>query len=67
MNKVNKRELELLASVCLKNDVPLKLAKELIKASEKHSYENVTPGARISEYEELINYFSKNNNNGDEA
>ena len=62
MNDIKKRELELLARVCNKNDIPLKLAKELIKAANKHSYENVSQGARISDYEELIKYFTKQQN-----
>ncbi|MGD6943925.1 DNA modification system-associated small protein [Cytobacillus gottheilii] len=62
MNEIKRREIELLAKVCYKNDVHLKLAKELIKAAQKHSYENVSQGARLNEYEELIKYFGKQQN-----
>ncbi|KKK39222.1 hypothetical protein WQ57_05520 [Mesobacillus campisalis] len=60
MKQIEKRELELLAKICNQNNIPLKLAKELLKTSKKLSYENVTAGARIKEYEELINIYSKN-------
>lgn len=62
MNEIKKREIELLARVCIKNDIPLKLAKELIIAAQKHSYENVSQGSRINEYEELIKYLAKQQN-----
>ncbi|MEH7158956.1 DNA modification system-associated small protein [Neobacillus drentensis] len=61
MKEIKRRELELLADVCNKNDVPLKLAKDLIKASEKFTYENVSPGARIKEYQDLIDFHIKIN------
>jgi hypothetical protein len=61
MKEIKRRELELLAKVCNQNDVPLKLAKDLIKASEKFSYENVSTGARIKEYQNLIDFHIKNN------
>ncbi|MEH6908914.1 DNA modification system-associated small protein [Neobacillus drentensis] len=61
MKEIKRRELELLAGVCNKNDVPLKLAKDLIKASKNFSYENVSQGARTKEYQELIDFHIKNN------
>ncbi|WP_102345884.1 DNA modification system-associated small protein [Bacillus sp. Marseille-P3661] len=61
MKEIKKREIELLAKVCNQNNISLKLAREIIRASEKFSYENVSQGNRINEYQELIDYFSKNN------
>ena len=51
---MEKREIELLAKVCNQNNIPLRLAKDLLKSAKKLSYENVTSGARIKEYEEII-------------
>ena len=59
MKEIKRRELELLARVCNKNNVPLKLAKDLLKTAEKLSYENVSQGARIKEYQELIDFHAK--------
>lgn len=60
MKEIKRRELELLAKICNQNNVPLKLARELIKTSTKFSYENVSLGNRLNEYENLIEYYSKN-------
>jgi len=59
LKEIKRRELELLARVCNKNNVPLKLAKDLLKTAEKLSYENVSQGARIKEYQELIDFHAK--------
>lgn len=59
MKEIKKRELELLAKICCENNTSLKLAKELIKSSEKYSYENVSQSSRINEYQELIFYYSQ--------
>lgn len=59
MKEIKKRELELLEKVCSRNNIPLKMAKALIKTAEKLSYENNTQGSRISEYQELISFHSK--------
>jgi hypothetical protein len=65
MKEIRRRELELLAKVCNNNNVPLKLAKDLIKAAGKLSYDNTTQGARIKEYQELIDFHIKTNHKGD--
>ena len=59
MKEMERRELELLAKVCYKNEIPLKLAKDLIKTAKKLSYENATNGARMMEYDELIRIHKK--------
>jgi len=59
MKEVKRRELELLAKICNQNNVPLKLAGELIRSAEKLSYENVSQSVRIKEYEDLISYYTK--------
>ncbi|EWG08356.1 DNA modification system-associated small protein [Cytobacillus firmus] len=59
MKEIKRRELELLAKVCNQNDVPLKLAKDLIKSAEKLSYENVSQGGRIKEYKDLFYFHTK--------
>jgi hypothetical protein len=61
LKEIKRRELELLAKICYQNNIPLKLAKELIRSAERLSYENVSQSARINEYQELIDYYSKNN------
>lgn len=61
MKEIKRREIELLAKVCNQHNVPLKLAKDLIKSAEKLSYENVSQGARIKEYQDLIDFHAKNN------
>ncbi|MGD6873736.1 DNA modification system-associated small protein [Sutcliffiella horikoshii] len=60
MKEVQRRELELLAKICNKNGVPLKLARDLIKTAEKHSYENISASTRVTEYQELIKFQMKN-------
>lgn len=61
MKNIKKREIELLAKVCNQNDIPLKLAKELISTAQKYSYENVSSSKRVNEYQEIIDYHTKNN------
>jgi hypothetical protein len=56
MKEINRRETELLAKVCNENGIPLKLARDLIKAAESYSYRNVSAGERNKEYLDLINY-----------
>lgn len=58
---MKKRELELLKNICKENDVPLKLAQELIRTSKKFSYENVSKSTRTNEYQHLIDYHNKYN------
>ncbi|MBM7691633.1 hypothetical protein JOC77_001040 [Peribacillus deserti] len=64
MKDNRKRELEVLNRVCKQNDIPIKLASELLKAAKKFSYENVPNGTRITEYQDLIKYLSKEDNTG---
>ncbi|MDX5475918.1 MAG: hypothetical protein LPK00_10335 [Bacillaceae bacterium] len=66
MRNVMRREFELLEKICNQKGIPIKLASELINAANKHSYENVSRGARISEYENLIKYLSKSKSIGDQ-
>ncbi|WP_043931899.1 DNA modification system-associated small protein [Bacillus sp. EB01] len=54
MKEIEKRELELLAKICHRNGIPLKLAKQLIKSAKDFSYENVSQSTRTSEYNDLI-------------
>jgi len=61
MGEIKKREFELLDSICKHNNVPTRLAKELLKSAQKNSYENVSQGARLTEYENLIKFFIKDN------
>ncbi|MGE1102039.1 DNA modification system-associated small protein [Peribacillus simplex] len=61
MKDIKKREIELLAKICKHNDIPFKLATELISTSQKFSYENVSSSKRVNEYQEIIDYHSKNN------
>ncbi|GAA0503205.1 hypothetical protein GCM10008986_33550 [Salinibacillus aidingensis] len=60
MKEVKRREIELLAKTAYDNDVPLKLAKDLLKTAEKLSYENHTQGSRVKEYQDLIYFHSRN-------
>ncbi|WP_404448101.1 hypothetical protein LG307_03350 [Sutcliffiella horikoshii] len=60
MKEVQRRELELLAKICNKNGVPLRLARDLIKTAEKYSYENISASTRVTEYQELIKFQMKN-------
>ncbi|WP_144528276.1 DNA modification system-associated small protein [Peribacillus simplex] len=61
MKDIKNREKELLTTICKQNDVPIKLATELISTAKKLSYENVSPSKRVNEYQEIIAYHSKNN------
>ncbi|MDU9691115.1 MULTISPECIES: DNA modification system-associated small protein [Priestia] len=61
MKEVKRKELELLARVCKQNDIPLKLASQLIRSAEKLSYENVSQSVRTKEYQDLIDFHTKNN------
>lgn len=58
MKEIRRKELELLEKICKQNNVSLKLAREVIKTSRKFSYENVSKGNRLNEYEKLIDYYS---------
>lgn len=61
MNKESKRrELELLVSISKENGISAKMAQDLLKAARKFSYENVSQGTRIKEYQNLIEFYSKN-------
>jgi hypothetical protein len=61
MKEMKIRELNLLAKICDQNDISLKLARELLRSAKKLSYENVTQGARVKEYQDLIEFHAKNN------
>ncbi|WP_419883516.1 DNA modification system-associated small protein [Peribacillus sp. B-H-3] len=64
MKDNKKRELEVLNRVCTQNDISVKLVSELIRAAKKFSYENVSDGTRVTEYQDLIKYLSKDNGVG---
>ncbi|MFD0824423.1 DNA modification system-associated small protein [Neobacillus sp. M.A.Huq-85] len=66
MKEIRRREIELLAKICYENNFHLKLAKDLIKVAERLSYENVSQGARIKEYQELIDFHIKNSENNNQ-
>lgn len=59
LKEIKRREIELLAKKCLNNNIPLKLAKDLLKTAGKLSYENQTQRSRVKEYQELIYFHSK--------
>ena len=61
MKESKRRDLELLASVSKKNHVPAKMLQELLNTSKKFSYENVSQSTRVKEYQDIIDYHSKNN------
>ena len=61
MSNRKTKELELLAKICKENDVSFKMANSLIKSAVKYSYENVTQGTRTNDYQQLIEFYSKNN------
>ncbi|WP_077622432.1 DNA modification system-associated small protein [Sediminibacillus massiliensis] len=60
MKEIKRREIELLAKKCIEHDIPLKLAKDLLRTAEELSYQNHSQGARIKEYQELIDFHSRN-------
>jgi len=60
MNKIQRRELELLVRVSKDNDVPIKLMKTLLKTAKTFSYENQTARARRMEYQDIISFHDKN-------
>jgi hypothetical protein len=61
MNEMKIRELNLLAKICDQNDISLKLARELLRTAKSLSYDNVSQSGRIKEYQDLIEFHSKNN------
>ena len=61
MKEMEKREIELLADLCIKNNIPIKLARDLLNTAKKFSYENVSDGARLKEYEEFIEIYMQKN------
>ncbi|WP_188207543.1 DNA modification system-associated small protein [Alkalibacillus aidingensis] len=62
MKEIERREIEILANICYKNDVPLKLGKDLLKTAKNLSYENHSDRARVKEYQDLIYFHSKKSN-----
>ena len=60
MNKIQRREIEILVKVCKRHDIPLKLAKTLLKTAKSFSYENQTQTARRKEYQDIISFHDKN-------
>ena len=65
MKEIKKLELELLANVCKENNISIKLADTLIKQAEKMAYQNLSQGARLNEYQGLIDFYVKSNKQGD--
>ena len=65
LKESKKRDLELLASISKKNQVPAKMLQELLNTSKKYSYENVSQSTRLKEYQDIIDYHSKETNLGD--
>ncbi|WP_404458423.1 DNA modification system-associated small protein [Oceanobacillus kapialis] len=62
MNKIKRREIELLTRKSKEHEIPYKLASDLLKTAKKLSYENHSPAARIKEYQDLIYFHTKNTN-----
>lgn len=60
MNKITRRETEILVKVCKEYDIPLKLARTLLKTAKRLSYENQTQAARQKEYQDIITFHSNN-------
>ena len=59
LKESKKRDLELLASISKKNQVPAKMLQELLNTSKKFSYENVSQSTRLKEYQDTIDYYFK--------
>lgn len=59
MNSNKRKEIELLTSICKRNEISPKLAQNLIQSAKKFSYENVSQGTRVKELQELIEFYSK--------
>ncbi|MCM3741904.1 hypothetical protein M3210_16750 [Oceanobacillus luteolus] len=60
MNKIERREIEILVRVSKQHDLPLKLMKTLLQTAKKFTYENQTSTARRKEYQDLISFHDKN-------
>ena len=59
LKESKRRDLELLATVSKKHHVPAKMLQDLLRASKKFSYENVSQSSRMKEYQEIIDYHFK--------
>lgn len=62
MRNIKKEETKILAEICRKNDLPVKIIQLLLRSAKKHSYENISASARKKEYLELIQYYSNQSN-----
>lgn len=59
MNKIKRREIELLTRTSKGHGIPFKLANDLLKTAKKLSYENHSSTARIKEYRDIIYFHAK--------
>lgn len=59
LNKIQRREIELLVKISNQYDVPRDLIKTLLNTAKNFSYENQTASARKNEYHNLIRFYGK--------
>jgi len=59
MKENKQRELELLAKVSKDNSISAKMVQDLLRSAKNYSYENVSQGTRVKEYQNLIEFYSK--------
>lgn len=59
LNKVQRREIELLVKISNQYEVPRDLIKTLLDTAKNFSYENQTDSARRNEYHDLIRFYDK--------
>jgi len=58
MNKNRVKEINLLAGIAYEEDVPLKLAKDLLKVANDLNYETNNQRERVKKYRDLISFHS---------
>lgn len=61
MNRIKRREIEILTKVCKENEIPLKLVRTLLSEAKKLSYENQTQNGRIKQYQDIISFYANKN------
>lgn len=64
MNRLKVQESQLLEKICQKYELPKKLVEQLLKSSERFTYENVSDSVRKKDYLDLINFYTKNKKGG---
>ncbi|MFN7252938.1 MAG: DNA modification system-associated small protein [Anaerobacillus sp.] len=64
LNRLKVQESILLEQICQKYELPTKLVEQLLKSSEKFTYENVPDSVRKKDYLDLINFYTKSEKGG---